>query len=64
MFEAAMSDRWDDVERLQHETDAVCAQYLKGRSLRRASGAEGADGSAGLCGRTMLPPLKDHVGNV
>jgi 4-hydroxy-tetrahydrodipicolinate synthase len=65
MFEAAMGDRWDEVERLQHETDAVCAQYLKGRSLAQGLAALKALMEAqGLCGRTMLPPLKDHVGNV
>jgi len=65
MFESAMSERWDDVERLQHETDAVCARYLKGRSLAQGLAALKALMEAqGLCGRTMLPPLKDHVGNV
>src|SRR5213594_2003352 len=32
MFESAMKDQWNDVERLQRDTDAVCAQYLKGKS--------------------------------
>ena len=65
MFEAGMADRWDEVERLQHETDAVCAQYLKGKSLGQGLAALKAMMEAqGLCGRTMLPPLKDHVGNV
>ena len=65
MYEAAMNDRWDDVERLQHETDAVCAQYLKGRSLAQGLAALKAIlEQRGLCGRTMLPPLKDHVGTV
>jgi len=65
MFTAAMNDQWDDVERLQHETDTICAAYLKGRSL--------GDGLAvlkalmekrGLCGRTMLPPIRDYIGAV
>jgi 4-hydroxy-tetrahydrodipicolinate synthase len=65
MYEAAMADRWDDVERFQHETDAVCAQYLRGRSLAQGLGALKAIlESRGVCGRTMLPPLKDHVGTV
>jgi 4-hydroxy-tetrahydrodipicolinate synthase len=65
MYEAAMAERWDDVERLQHETDAVCAQYLKGRSLAQGLGALKAIlESRGVCGRTMLPPLKDHVGTL
>jgi dihydrodipicolinate synthase/N-acetylneuraminate lyase len=65
MYEAAMNDRWDDVERLQSETDAVCAQYLKGHSLAQGLAALKAIlEQRGLCGRTMLPPLRDHVGNV
>lgn len=65
MLEAAMAERWDEVERLQHETDAVCARYLKGRSLGQGLAALKALMEArGLCGRTMLPPLRDHVGNV
>jgi 4-hydroxy-tetrahydrodipicolinate synthase len=65
MYEAAMSDRWDDVERLQHETDATCAQYLKGRTLGQGLAVIKAIlEQRGLCGRTMLPPLRDHVGNV
>ena len=65
MYEAAMSDRWDEVERLQHETDAVCARYLKTRSLGQGLAAlKAIMEQQGLCGRTMLPPLKDHVGNV
>jgi 4-hydroxy-tetrahydrodipicolinate synthase len=65
MYEAAMNDRWDEVERLQHETDAVCARYLKGRSLGQGLAAlKALMEQRGLCGRTMLPPLKDHVGTV
>jgi 4-hydroxy-tetrahydrodipicolinate synthase len=65
MYEAAMNDRWDEVERLQHETDAVCAHYLKGRSLGQGLAAlKALMEQRGLCGRTMLPPLKDHVGSV
>ena len=64
MYEAAMAERWDEVERLQAETDAVCARYLKGRSLGQGLAALKAIlEERGLCGRTMLPPLKDHVGN-
>jgi 4-hydroxy-tetrahydrodipicolinate synthase len=65
LFDAAIADDWATVEKLQAETDAICARYLKGRSL--------GDGLAALkailqeqqiCGRTMLPPLTDHVGAV
>jgi 4-hydroxy-tetrahydrodipicolinate synthase len=63
MYEAAMAGRWDEVEGLQQSTDAVCAQYIKGRNL--------GDGLAvlkamlekrGICGRTMLPPIRAFVG--
>jgi len=65
MFEAAMSDRWDEVERLQHETDAVCTQYLKGKTIGQGlSALKALMERQGLCGRTMLPPLMDQVGNV
>jgi 4-hydroxy-tetrahydrodipicolinate synthase len=64
MFEAAMDDQWDDVERLQHETDAVCGQYLKGKSLGQGLAAlKALMEKQRLCGRTMLPPLKDDVGD-
>jgi 4-hydroxy-tetrahydrodipicolinate synthase len=65
MFEAGMASRWDEVERLQHETDAACAAYLKGKSLGQGLAAlKAIMEQRGLCGRTMLPPLKDHVGTV
>ena len=63
MYEAALANRWDEVERLQHETDAVGARYLKGRSLGQGLAAlKAIMEERGLCGRTMLPPIKDHVG--
>jgi 4-hydroxy-tetrahydrodipicolinate synthase len=65
MFDAAMNDCWEDVERLQHETDTVCSEYLKGRSLGQGLAVLKAIlEKRGLCGRTMLPPLRDHVGDV
>ena len=63
LFEAAMADRWDHVEMLQKQTDAQCSRYLKGRSLGEGLAALKALMEAkGLCGRTMLSPLLDHVG--
>jgi 4-hydroxy-tetrahydrodipicolinate synthase len=63
MLDAALADRWDDVERLQRETDAACARYLKGRSIGQGLAAlKALMEQRGLCGRTMLPPLRDHVG--
>jgi len=64
MLDAALAERWDEVQRLQHETDATCARYLKGRSLGQGLAAlKAIMEQRGLCGRTMLPPLRDHVGN-
>jgi 4-hydroxy-tetrahydrodipicolinate synthase len=63
MLDAATSDRWEEVERLQRETDGECARYLKGRSLGQGLAAlKAIMEQRGLCGRTMLPPLRDHVG--
>ena len=63
MLAAAMSDRWDEVERLQREADVECARYLKGRTLGEGLAAlKAIMEQRGLCGRTMLPPLRDHAG--
>jgi 4-hydroxy-tetrahydrodipicolinate synthase len=60
MFDAAMRADWPEVERLQKETDAAVAPYLKGRSLGQGLAVLKAMlEKRGLCGRTMLPPLKD-----
>jgi dihydrodipicolinate synthase/N-acetylneuraminate lyase len=60
MFDAAMGDDWAEVERLQRETDAAVAPYLKGRSLGQGLAMLKAMlERRGLCGRTMLPPLRE-----
>jgi 4-hydroxy-tetrahydrodipicolinate synthase len=65
MFEAAMAGRWTEVEQLQHQTDAICAGYLKGRTLGQGLAAlKVLMEERGLCGRTMLPPLSDHSGAI
>ena len=65
MYDAAMVERWEDVERLQAETDAVVTPYLKGRTLGQGLAVLKAIlEQRGLCGRTMLPPLRDHVGAI
>jgi 4-hydroxy-tetrahydrodipicolinate synthase len=65
MYEQAMADRWSEVERLQRETDAVCQQYLKGRSLGEGLAAlKALLEKRGICGRTMLPPLRDFDGSL
>ena len=65
MYESAMADNWNDVERLQRETDAVCQRYLKAKSLGEGlSVLKALLEKKGLCGRTMLPPLRDYAGDV
>jgi 4-hydroxy-tetrahydrodipicolinate synthase len=62
MVECAMADKWNEVERLQRETDGACQQYLKGRSLGEGLAVlKSLLEKKGLCGRTMLPPLRDHI---
>jgi dihydrodipicolinate synthase/N-acetylneuraminate lyase len=61
MYEAAMKNDWNEVERLQAETDGAVAQYLKGRSLAQSLAVlKSILERRGLCGRTMLPPIRDH----
>ena len=63
MFDAAMKDQWDEVERLQTETDTACSAYLKGRSLTEGLAVlKYLLEQRGLCGRTMLPPIRDFAG--
>jgi dihydrodipicolinate synthase/N-acetylneuraminate lyase len=62
MFTAAMEQQWEQVEQFQKQTDAACAAYLKGRSLGEALAMlKVLMEQRGLCGRTMLPPLRDHI---
>lgn len=65
MYDAAMAQRWDELQRLQDETNAIVAAYLKGRSVGQSLAAlKAIMEKRGLCGRTMLPPLRDHVGEI
>lgn len=65
MYLAATNDNWNEVERLQHETDIACAAYLKGRSLGDGLAAlKALMEKRGLCGRTMLPPIRDYTGSI
>jgi 4-hydroxy-tetrahydrodipicolinate synthase len=65
MYLAAMNKQWSEVERLQRETDEVCAQYLKGRSLGQGLAMlKALLEKRGICGRTMLPPLRDVDGEL
>jgi len=62
MFEAAMVNKWDEVERLQRDTDKACSVYLKGNTLSASLAAlKWQLENRGLCRRTMLPPLTDWV---
>jgi dihydrodipicolinate synthase/N-acetylneuraminate lyase len=63
MYESAAGGRWEAVERLQEEINAVTAQYVKGRSLGQSLAMlKALMEQRGLCGRTMLPPLRAHEG--
>jgi 4-hydroxy-tetrahydrodipicolinate synthase len=65
MYEAAANAKWDQVQQLQRETDSICQQYLKGKSLGQGLAMlKALLEKQGLCGRTMLPPLRDHAGDV
>jgi 4-hydroxy-tetrahydrodipicolinate synthase len=65
MYLAAMNKQWNEVERLQQETDEVCAQYLKGRSLGQGLAMlKVLLEKRGVCGRTMLPPLREVDGEL
>jgi dihydrodipicolinate synthase/N-acetylneuraminate lyase len=60
MFDAAMDDNWDEVDRLQRLTDDACRAYLAGRSIGQGLAAlKSILESQNICGRTMLPPLLD-----
>jgi 4-hydroxy-tetrahydrodipicolinate synthase len=65
MYVAAMNKQWNEVERLQAETDAACAAYLRGRSIGQGLAAlKVLLEQRGICGRTMLPPLRDVDGEL
>lgn len=64
MFEAGMKDDWENVERLQRETDEACIPYLKGHSLGEGLAVlKSLLEKRGICGRTMLPPIRDFNGS-
>lgn len=62
MYDAGMKDDWAEVERLQKESDATITSYVKGRLLGEGLAVlKSLMEKRGLCGRTMLPPLRDHT---
>lgn len=59
MFDAAMSDAWDEVQELQKQTETICASYLAGRSLpQQLATLKLLLERQGLCSRHVLPPLR------
>jgi 4-hydroxy-tetrahydrodipicolinate synthase len=64
MYDAAVANHWDEVEKLQHSTDAVCSSYgSRGHTLGQSLAMLKFQlEQRGLCSRHMLPPLSDHVG--
>ncbi|MDB5328152.1 MAG: dapA 2, partial [Phycisphaerales bacterium] len=62
MFEAAIADNWAEVERLQHATDEAVSVYVKGRTIGEGlAKLKAILDKQGICGRTMLPPLRDNT---
>ncbi len=62
LFEAGMKSDWAEVERLQAITDAAVKPYISQPTLGRGLAKLKALLEArGICGRTMLAPLMDHV---
>lgn len=60
MFLAAMRGDFARVDELHEQTSATCAEYLTGRTLPAGLAKLKAILEArGLCGRTMMPPIKD-----
>jgi dihydrodipicolinate synthase/N-acetylneuraminate lyase len=65
MYIAAMDQRWQTVDEMQKQTDAVCLTYLKGRRLGESLAVlKALLEKKGLCGRTMLPPIQDFHGDI
>jgi dihydrodipicolinate synthase/N-acetylneuraminate lyase len=65
MYTAAVKEDWKTVEQMQQETDTICAQYIKGRSLGQGLAVlKALLEKRGICGRTMLLPLLDYKGTV
>jgi 4-hydroxy-tetrahydrodipicolinate synthase len=65
MYEASVTQDWKIVERMQEETDKVCVQYIKGRSLGQGLAVlKALLEKREICGRTVLPPLLDYNGAV
>ncbi len=59
MYQAALQENWDEVDRLQQLTETICAAYLAGRSLPgQLATLKLLLERQGLCSRTVLPPLR------
>jgi 4-hydroxy-tetrahydrodipicolinate synthase len=63
MMDAADRNDWDRVDQLQEQTNAAVSVYIKGFTLGQGlARLKSLLEAKGLCGRTMLPPLRDYVG--
>jgi 4-hydroxy-tetrahydrodipicolinate synthase len=59
LFEAAQNRQWDQVQKLQEQTDAISARYVSGRLLSDSLAMlKHLLAQQGLCGRAVLPPLR------
>lgn len=62
MYLAGMKNDWKLVDQLQKETDDAVKPYLAGRGIGQGIAALKAQlETKGVCGRTVLSPLLDHV---
>jgi dihydrodipicolinate synthase/N-acetylneuraminate lyase len=65
LLRAAMSDRWPDAERFHVEAELASQAYRRGRTLGQSLAVlKAIMEQRGLCRRTMLAPLADHVGEL
>jgi 4-hydroxy-tetrahydrodipicolinate synthase len=61
MYDAAQAGNWTEMERAHQAVLALSAQYQQGRLLGESlSVLKAMMAERGLCGPTMLPPLRTH----
>ena len=62
MLDAAMRQDWPEVDRLQAVTDAATSAFTQGRTIGEGlARLKALLEKQGICGRTMLPPLRDNT---
>jgi 4-hydroxy-tetrahydrodipicolinate synthase len=65
MYVASTDQDWKTLQQIQEQTDKICAQYIKGRSLGQGLAVlKALLETRGICGRTMAPPLMDFNGSI